>query len=381
MIVRRNMGNVECDIDVSQANEIYFSEDFAKRIVKTGISGILSALYEFNGSEHLPLSAFIEMTDACNFSCPFCYINENRNTHNKIPSFDEIKNDLDFLINNGLLFCTLSGGECLIHPDFEKIYRYLKENGVLVSIFTNAYLIEERHIDLFSKLNPFNVEISIYGSDDASYRKAVNRKDVVAKKVFDNILALKNIGIKVICKTPITNLTENSYPFIKKWCENNEIQYYNGIEVLKSYSGIDKSQYKASDEICSMFKEKSNELFFNNEEMMKIGYDTPSKKRSFDCSAGRYDIFITSQYKLLPCMKAINVDEWSFDISKYGMQYAYNLLKNKISNVKNKPLKYCVGCRHNKVCQECFMTQYEYKDLKIHRQEYCLRLKMFMNKK
>lgn len=378
MIIERKIGNVNIDVDISKANELYFERDFASTITENGISGIINAIFKKNNAKMMPLSAFIELTSNCNFKCPFCYINEKNAGHHCVPCFEDIKNDLDYLIENGLLYCTLSGGECLLHPDFKKIYRYLKSHGVLVSVFTNGYLIDKEIIELFSELNPFRIEISIYGKDNETYKNSVKVTHVNADQIFSNIIKLKQLGIKVVCKTPITKLTEDSFPYIEKWCQKNDIQFYSGIEMIETYSGTSTEQYRASERICKEFTQKSNELFFNDPTIQVI-MKTPSKRKlAFDCSGGKYDVFISSKYMMMPCMSAYKVPEWNFDIHILGIQKAYQMMTEKINIHKNIPLRYCHGCEYNMICQECFMTQYEYKDERQHRSDYCVQLNNYI---
>lgn len=219
MLIERDIGGIQFDVDVEQANELYFTESFARKITESGISGIIEAIYQNTNIKYPALSGLIELTDMCNFNCPFCYINESGMIHHSQPRFDEgFKNELDYLIEHGLIYCILSGGECLIHPDFVKIYTHLKMNGVLVTVFTNGYLLNDELISLFEKNKPFKMEISVYGIDDESYQITTNTKNISSNRVFSNILKLQNAGIHVICKTPITTLTEGCYEQIKDWC-------------------------------------------------------------------------------------------------------------------------------------------------------------------
>ena len=379
-MVERYLGCVPVEVDPHEANEIYFDEGHASCIREEGISGILSAVYEINNRDHMPLSLFMELTGYCNFSCPFCYINEENYHHSMIPRFPEFKETLDFFVEAGLVCCTISGGECLLHPDFEEIYRYLKESGVLVTVFTNGYLLTDRIIDLFKLYKPFKVEISLYGHDYASYAAAVCTENVDSSKIFDDVLKLRAAGINVVCKTPITRLTEGSYPIIQQWCEENGIPYYTGADLMDTYSGTSRKEYLASESLIKELRNKSNQAFWADEEMMRIAYAEKKRRICFDCSAGRYDIMIDSHGMLLPCMKAAWVEEWKFDLPKLGAKTAYDMMVDKIMQEKGKPLQYCTGCSHNQICQECFMTQYEHSDLRNHRKEYCRTLAEFMLK-
>ncbi len=79
-------------------------------------------------------------TGVCNFDCEFCYnkglLNEKEiNFEDEIlPKLLDRKDFIDHVI--------ISGGECTIHPDFEKIINVLYENGFKIGIHTNGYAPE-----------------------------------------------------------------------------------------------------------------------------------------------------------------------------------------------------------------------------------------------
>ena len=125
-MIKRIINGIKIIINEKESNAIYFPNDFARKLSNDSISTILDELYNVN-EQMLPLTAMFEMTNNCNFKCPFCYIANVDKKSNKIKRFDEIKTVLGEMIDRGLLFCILTGGECLLHPDFEKVYLYLKK--------------------------------------------------------------------------------------------------------------------------------------------------------------------------------------------------------------------------------------------------------------
>lgn len=377
MIIQREINGVELDVDVSEGNEVYLPESVAHKIKDFGIGGVVNAIYDASEKEHSTISVFIELTDKCNFSCPFCYINEAGICHSELPRFGMLKGTLDFLIDNGMLYCTLSGGECLMHPDFMQIYGYLKKRGVLVTVFTNGYLIDDAILTLFSEYKPFKVEVSLYGMDDSSYRVATRNNSAYASRVFDNVLKLTSLGIEVVCKTPVTSLTEQSVDKIEAWCNDHKISFNSDYELQASYSGVARKNYLASEGRIDAMKEKSDREFYSDPKMMDLANRVPRKMKNFDCAAGRTEVFITSKYQLVPCMKAIGIEGWSFDIQENGIESAYEALVSKIKAIKNTPLTWCLGCSHYEICQECFFTQYYFEDIKAHRESYCKWLDAF----
>lgn len=376
MIIHRKIGNVSVDIHPHEANALYIDDATAELIQDPDLNSIVETIYEANSKAHMPLSMLMELTNQCNFACPFCYINEPGCQKHSVPRFHEgLKDMLDYLIEIGLLHVTLSGGEPLLHPDFIEIYRHLKENGVLVTIFSNAYLFQEKHFQLFKEYPPFKLEISLYGIDDKTYRTATETQNIYSSNIFNNILRLKNIGINVICKTPLTSLTEDSYLLIQQWCNENNILHYTGNELISSYSGVSTEAYSVTQKLRSELKLKADANFFSSIDRASMDASRKIKRKiAFDCRGGKHSIFISSEFKIMPCMQAQWAGEdWRFDIRLYGIEKAYHALTKRILEEKGKPLAGCHGCLYSNFCNQCILT-------KMNAPSYCKNLKIYMER-
>ncbi len=79
-------------------------------------------------------------TGVCNFDCEFCYnkglLKEKDMDFEKdiLPKLLDRKDFIDHII--------ISGGECTIHEDFEKVVNILYDNGFKIGIHTNGYTPE-----------------------------------------------------------------------------------------------------------------------------------------------------------------------------------------------------------------------------------------------
>ena len=123
--------------------------------------------------EHRGLFSFdLEITARCNNDCRHCYINlpaGDMEARLKELTLEEIGSIADQAVALGALWVLISGGEPLLRDDFEEIYMLLKRKGLLVSVFTNATLIRERHIALFQKYPPRDIEVTVYGATERTY--------------------------------------------------------------------------------------------------------------------------------------------------------------------------------------------------------------------
>ncbi|MBN1479898.1 radical SAM protein [candidate division KSB1 bacterium] len=116
----------------------------------------------------------LELTARCNLNCRHCYINvpagDFYHAFHEL-SIREISDIADQAADMGAIWCLLSGGEPLLRKDFDDIYLVLKKKGLLLSVFTNATLLNEKHLELFQKYPPRDIEITVYGVTAETYDK------------------------------------------------------------------------------------------------------------------------------------------------------------------------------------------------------------------
>lgn len=350
MLIERVINGVNIQVDINKSNAIYFEESFSKKIYSNDIGDILNTIYE-ERMEILPLTALFEITNNCNFNCPFCYIHNESIKIEKSLDYEKIENVLSSMIKKGLLFCTLTGGECLINPHFSKIYKYLKQNGVLVTVLTNGSLINDEYLSIFKEYKPYKIEISLYGYNQVDFEKNTKQKKYKSDDIKNTILKLRNNDINVICKTPLNSITEQSFYDINDWCNENNIPYYYSPELYDTYDGRSSNKFKIKNKyLIDLIKKSDFELY--NKIKKECG-----QKKYFDCKAGKFDLIITYDWKLLPCFSFRNIEEAMFDIND-DFDYAYENMKSYILKYKNKPIEYCKGCIYYNMCKECAATAF-----------------------
>lgn len=341
----RRIGNIDVLVDCHESHDIYFDEDtlknnnFPDELTQIDICQFLSK------NEFHPIYLMWEITDKCNFSCPFCYIVGHSN--NRLVRFKDIKVNLDELIEQGLLYCLLTGGEALIHPDFSKIYKYLKMKGVIVEVYTNGSMLSQCHFDLFAKYKPYKLEITVYGLSDVVFQ-ANTKSKMEAIGVLGNIEKLHELGVNVICKTPINSMTVKEVDAIKNWCDEKNITHYYSTDISDSYNGV-KLIHFSSDYKEKLSYDVKNEVKFISESVMAVNNKA---KSCFSCAVGSYGIHINSAFNLLPC-SSFNGKMEGYDIRELGMLESLSQLRSYVNAVHKKPIMDCIGCSASVHCKMC----------------------------
>jgi len=81
-----------------------------------------------------------ELTSRCNLNCQHCLRDKSRDK-DLDPAL--VKRVLEEVKTYGINFLSFTGGEPLIHPDFEEVIRYSVEQGFEISLVTNGLCLQE----------------------------------------------------------------------------------------------------------------------------------------------------------------------------------------------------------------------------------------------
>lgn len=110
-----------------------------------------------------PSMCHFELTYKCNFKCNYCYVscNNKQRLVKRELSTSQVKLLLDKVYETDALWLCFTGGDPLARKDFFEIYEYAKKKGFIISILTNASLLDEEKIAYFKESPPFAFEITL----------------------------------------------------------------------------------------------------------------------------------------------------------------------------------------------------------------------------
>ncbi len=135
----------------------------------------------------------VEITDACNLSCPMCYASSLPGKQHK--TFDACRAAIDRLVEveGRPEVLQLSGGEPTIHPEFERIFQYACEQPIdIVMINTNGLRLA-RDRKFVEYLKPFRHRVEIYLQFDG-FNESVNRSLRGEELLADKLRAIEQLG-------------------------------------------------------------------------------------------------------------------------------------------------------------------------------------------
>lgn len=333
----------------------------------------MSEGFEFNSIERnivnkysmlkLPINVGFELTPYCNFNCKMCYIHDLnlRSPYLKKEKWIEFAKQAKEL---GVLFILLTGGEPLVHPEFKEIYRELKNMGMVLTLNTNASLIDEKMADFFKEDLPRRINISLYGTTNEIYEELCEIKngfDKVDKAI--QLLKERNVPIKIniIANTLNYDNLDEMYEYCRKnnlTVEANSYLY----EPIRKEKG--KQQYRLEPSKMAIANVKWDEYRFSKE-IMEIrcndaknileNYQAPTTNEtmSLQCRAGTSSFWICWNGNAIPC---VNIPTTQVSLLRHTMEEAWNQILQETSNIKVS--KKCHECLLRRFCQSCGAIAY-----------------------
>ena len=124
--------------------------------------------------QRVPFSGTIEITQRCNNQCIHCYNNlplNDQAARQRELTYKQHCKILDEITDAGCLWVLFTGGEIFLRNDVLDIYTHAKQNGLLISLFTNGTLITPAVADYLVKWRPFSIEITLYGRTRQTYEQ------------------------------------------------------------------------------------------------------------------------------------------------------------------------------------------------------------------
>lgn len=295
----------------------------------------------------------LEITTKCNLNCLHCYNRENKNID---MDYEDIIKYINFANENHVHTFTLTGGEACLHPKFNEICEYLKENRHKlenirkITLQTNGYI---QNMDL-EQLQGFDY---IHLSFDVDENGARN---ISSKKTIELAKRLQELNIKPYLFTTVHKKNLDYIDEIVKIANENEIPIAFNFCID---TGKDKEFLLSKEEkIFAIQKlleyEKQGKI-----NKLRNPYVNAYKKMCLDdeerfrikggCTAGVASCSILANGDVIPCpfvrIKAGNIHEEPLE--KIWLES--ELLK-ELRNRKNyevcgncKYLAYCGGCRRS----------------------------------
>jgi len=306
----------------------------------------------------LPIAGTFELTSNCNFSCRMCYVHgENRRDAMSTRDWIELGRTAR---DAGMVFLLLTGGEPFLRKDFKEIYTALSEMGLLISVNTNASLIDDETFAFLVKHPPLRMNISLYACDDTVYRSLCGVP--AAKTVRHNIRRLREAGISVKINASVTPYNaseiESIYAFGREVGAPVQATgyMYPPVRICADCYGASPARFGAEEAAAQMLR--CREQYLTPEQLKKRAAfiadgDTDcdvgeAEGEGMRCRAGRTSFWVTWDGRMLPC--GMFPGE-GYRISETGFAAAWEAVRTDTQKIRLP--KECSGCAYRQRCCVC----------------------------
>lgn len=321
---------------------------------------------KLNGKRAL-ISFDIELTARCNNNCRHCYINlpaADSTAKGKELSFEEIKEIADEAVSLGALWCLITGGEPLLRNDFWDIYFYLKQRGLLVSVFTNATLITKEHVKFFKKYPPREIEVSVYGITRDTYER-VTRKPASFVAFMRGLNLLLKAGVKVRLKAMALRSNFHELLDIASFCRQKTCDYFRFDPFLhlrfdgnRKRNEEIKAERLSPSEITALEQSDPKRINALEKECKRISsgeFIPAAGNHIFQCGAG-FSSFYLSYDGLFRLCSALCHPNCCYNLKKRNLSDAWHRFVPRVRDFRSERpdfLKTCHVCSQIDFCMWC----------------------------
>lgn len=306
-----------------------------------------------------PIDGAFELTPFCNLDCKMCYVHlrpDQLQPGERLLTVEEWKSIIDQAIDAGMLYASLTGGECLTYPGFREIYLYLNSKGIKTSILTNGRLLTEETVALLAKYPPGVVQVSLYGSGEEAYERVCGHR--AYQEVIDGILRAKQAGINMkIAITPNRYTQENIEELLERLYDLQLAYQIGGVTLAaREETGRKKAEFEI--DLNSYIRIQSeNQKFIDSmgnknldiEQVLYAPCEEDSRKNGLPCGGGHSSFQVNWKGELGPC--APFVSEVHVPILDRGFDNALEQMREYMA-VFHKPVE-CEQCELQKYCTSC----------------------------
>ncbi len=311
---------------------------------------LMGMLSKKAAKEGFSLAGMVNLTAHCNLKCLHCYITPSCKKYPVELSTDDFKRIFDEIADMGTLYLTMTGGEPLMRPDFKELYSYARRCGFILSLFSNATLINNDIISLLKDLPPRHVDISIYGATEEAYESITGVKGSY-RRCLDGIELLLKNDIKVRLKTVLMKQNIADFDTLREMVADYDVPYRVDSMIFGRFSG-DKAplDLRVSPEQgveCEVQIDKHKESI---KRLLEYDSDFFLSDKLYNCGAGIHTFSVTETGMLRPCLMIADIES---DLKKDSFKSAWRQVRDELFSLKAIKESKCKGCDMYNICGYC----------------------------
>ncbi|MCI8341576.1 MAG: radical SAM protein [Eggerthellaceae bacterium] len=299
-------------------------------------------------------SIHFDVAGACNEHCVHCYIpDECKKKTIKTSLFLRI---LEEARNLNAIHVTLSGGEPLLHKNFNGLLERCRELDLSVNVLSNLTLLSDDHVSEMAKNPLLSVQASLYSMDPLVHDSTTGLTGSFNKTV-NGILRLIEAGIPVQISCPVMKQNKDSFLDVVVWGRDHNVAVAINPVIFASYdhSGSNLDNRISLDELDTVLDKEMSEGYASvmqeaaSEKELLTGKDPV-------CSVCRYSLCVSVEGNVFPCAGWQSNVVGNLNVSTLKEVWEESEKIRWLRGIKREAFPKCVNCENRGYCTVCMMT-------------------------
>lgn len=297
------------------------------------------------------------------------YRSESKDLHKKLHSLDEWYEVAKEAKDQGMFYLLLTGGEPFLVKGFKEFYLKLYQLGLVISINSNATLINEETVSWLKLYPPERINITVYGGSNETYARMCHNP-FGFDQMKQGVSLLKEAGINIKFNITLTPDNADDLEEIIKFCKEMaypvQFSSYMFPRLRNEKDEVGNNEARFTTEQAAQYYLDFLDYYYGKEEadkkradMIKDGYslecdcdvDVPGSESQ--CSAGRCAWWLAYDGKLSACGMFMN---GNVNVFEEGFTKAWQDITQQTPKMRLS--KTCQECKNKAFCHPCAAISY-----------------------
>ena len=302
-----------------------------------------SPLGDFCVRHGIVVDLHIDLTDACTERCVHCYVPKGQKDFLPVELVEKALEE--FRAMNGLTV-HLTGGEAMMHPDFERICRKCVELNLNFIIFSNMTLCDDERIAFLKEVSPQFINVSLYSMKPEEH-DAITQLPGSWQRTMDAILKCCEAGVACRIATPLLKENQDALPALRKFADEHHMHLVPAADIIaQSDHGCGNLAHACSVEELRRVMTRDHGLFHKIYEGKMPSCDAKV------CDIGEARLYLNAKGNYYPCDSMHeyvlgNVRENTVEEIWKGGKLNY------LRGLKNRDFGACASCEKRPWCKVC----------------------------
>ena len=301
-----------------------------------------------------------DITQACTERCVHCYIPEYNPLF--LP-YEKICEVITQYRDMGGLGIGFSGGECMMHPDFEKILRFAYSKDLVICVLSNLTLCDDEKIELLKEVHAA-VQVSLYSMKPEVHDSITQRPGswLKTKSAIEKLHA-NDVPLRISCPTMKQNFTD--YTAVLEYADSLKITAQTDFIMMAK---ADHNTSNLNNRLSLKQTEQLLHDIVNNNLPVIKEYFNPDYKNELDtpeeraeqplCGAGTDKLCLNADGNYYPCS--------GFQFFPVGNCYKQTLKEvwenspqiKYLRGLRGKDIPKCIHCKDRNYCSMCLVRNF-----------------------